>query len=520
MVFVVFAVFQPADDIWRHIRETLLAEYLGNTVLLMLMVGLLTSIIGITTAWLTAACEFPGRRILSWVLILPLAAPAYIVAYVYTDLLEFSGPVQAALRALTGWQVGDYWFPQIRSLSGAALVISFVLYPYVYLMARVAFLQRSTTLFDAARSLGASPSKAFVKIALPAARPAIIGGVALVLMETLADFGVVDYFAVPTFSTGIFRTWFALGNMAAAMKLTAVMFILVVVLVTLEKWNRRAINAQSFAGDHRPNRLYLDGLKSYLATLVCAFPILFGALIPFGVLVYLAITQGDPLLGTGFLRFVMNTIYVAGVATLICVTMALFLTYAQNISNRIWVPHAVQFATLGYALPGAMLAIGLFAPMSQVDRWLTQLLADYVGWDGGLILTSGVAILMYAYVIRFLTVAYNSTSNGLAQIPPIYGEAARSLGASHSRIIRRIEFPLMLKSVVVAGILVFVDTMRELPATLLLSPFDVETLATRVYRLASDERLAEASTASLMIVIVGLIPVLLLHRFSQRADER
>lgn len=516
MVFVVLTLFSPADPEWQHIKSTLLSTYVSNTVILMLLVALLTTLIGVSTAWLTAATQFPARRALSWALILPLAAPAYIVAYIYTDLLEFSGPIQSGLRALTGWQVNEYSFPEIRSLGGAALVISLVLYPYVYLLARVAFTERSATLFDAARTLGASPMAAFSKIALPAARPAIIGGLALVMMETLADFGVVDYFGIPTFSTGIFRTWFALGNMAAAMKLTSVMFILVLALVLLEKTSRTHSENQSFSKDAEPIRIPLRGIKALLATIICTLPALLGGVIPLLILLHLSISQGDPLLFDGFSQFLINSVQVAGLATIIAVILALLLTYAQHIANNRWVSGAVQIATLGYALPGAMLAIGLFAPVTQFDRWLTGSLESYFGWQGGLVIGGGISILIYAYVVRFLTVAYNTTSSGLAQIPITYSHTARSLGATPSRVIKEIQMPLMLRSIAVAGILVFVDTMRELPATLLLRPFDFETLATRVYRLASDERLAEASTASLIIVLVGLIPVLFLHRFTQK----
>jgi len=514
IVFIVLAMFGPSDSAWQHIRDTLLLEYLSNTLVLMLLVAIGTGTIGITTAWLTAATEFPGRRLLSWALVLPLAAPAYIVAYVYTDLLEFSGPVQQWFRLITGLQASEYSFPEIRSLPGAAIIISLVLYPYVYMILRVAFVQRSATLFDAARTLGATPAKAFWRIAMPAARPALIGGLALVMMETLADFGVVDYFAVPTFSTGIFRTWFALGNMAAAMKLTAVMFILVLTLVALEKYSRRNAGTQAFSGDSNSMRLKLDGATAWIATLLCFLPVLLGGLIPFAVLIKLAISHGDPLIGDGFMRFILNSIHVASLATIITTAAALLLTYAQNIANNRLVNGSIQVATLGYAIPGAMLAIGLFAPVSQFDRWLTGAFQAHLGWQGGLILTGGVSILVYAYVVRFLTVAYNTTSSGLAQIPAVYGQAARSLGAKPGRMVRTVQLPLMMKSIAVAAILVFVDTMRELPATLLLRPFDFETLATRVYRLASDERLAEASTASLIIVLVGLFPVLFLHRFT------
>lgn len=513
---ILIALFAPSNDTWQHISSTILPSYIGNTLLLMLLVGLYTSLIGVSTAWLTAAMEFPGRRFFSWALMLPLAAPAYIVAYVYTDLLDYSGPVQSLFRSLTGLSAGEYAFPEIRSLPGAALVIGLVLYPYVYLLVRVAFLQRSATLYDAARTLGATPFRAFWKIALPAARPALIGGLALVLMETLADFGVVDYFAVPTFSTGIFRSWFSMGDKTAAMKLAAVMFSFVVVLIALEKYSRREGDVQALARDAQLRPVKLTGYKAWLATLVCALPLLLGGVIPMSALVYFAYVEGDPTLGFGFSDYVLNSLKIALLATLFAVTVALVLTYAQRVANSRVINASVQLSTLGYALPGALLAVGLFAPVSILDRWLADWFDETLGWRTGLILTGTIAILVYAYVVRFLTVAFNSTSSGMMRIPRIYDQAARSLGATPWGVLKWIHLPLMRRSVLAAGILVFVDSMRELPATLLLRPFNFETLATRVYRLASDERLAEASTASLMIVLIGLVPVLMLNRISKQ----
>ena len=514
--FVLLTVFKTSGETWSHIRSTVLPEYLWNTFLLMLQVAAYTLLIGISTAWLTATTEFPGRKILSWALMLPLAAPAYIVAYVYTDLLEYSGPVQVFIRDVMGLDGSGFSLPEIRSLPGAAIVISLVLYPYVYLLAKVAFTKRSATLFDAARSLGASPLRAFFVIALPAARPAIIGGLALVLMETLADFGVVDYFGVPTFSTGIFRTWFALGEKAAAMKLAAVMFIFVLALVGLEKSQRSGAENIANARDGHFKRMHLSKKNATLALMACAMPVLLGCLIPLCVLGYYALTDGDPLLGFAFFDLINNSVTVSIIAAAIAVVLALMLAYTQTISRSRLTRYSTQLATLGYALPGMMLAVGLLAPISSLDRFIAEFLDNSFGWGVGLILTGTTFILIYAYVIRFLTVAFNAVSSGINQIPKVYGQAARSLGASGRQTITRIYIPLMRRPLVTALILVFVDTMRELPATLLLRPFNFETLATRVYRLASDERLAEASTAAITIVIIGLIPVLFLNKLSGR----
>lgn len=515
MVFILLSLFDLSDPAWLHLRQTTLPLYVSNTLILMLQVTVYTLLIGIPTAWLTAVMDFPGRRIFSWALLLPLAAPAYIVAYIYTDLLEFSGPIQTLLRSVTGWQGGEYVFPQIRSLSGAAIVLSLVLYPYVYMLAYSAFQQRSSTLFNAARSLGASPYRAFWQVALPAARPAIAAGLALALMETLADFGVVDYFAVPTFSTGIFRTWFAMGEKAAAMKLAAMMFIFVVVLLVIEKSSRRGDHSQ-YAGDKTSHPQKLTGWSALAATSICFIPVLLGFIIPMVILSKLAIAVGDPKLGRDFGDFIANSMSVAALTVLFTVTCALLLTYAKRVSATPTSRLTTRISTLGYALPGALLAVGLLTPLSILDRWLADLMVEQFDWRSGLLITGTVAALIYAYVVRFLTVAYNSTDAGLARVAPIYDHAARSLGASSWRLVSRIHFPIMKSSVLVAAILVFVDTMRELPATLLMRPFNFETLATRVYRLASDERLAEASTAAITIVLIGLVPIVLLNYLSKK----
>lgn len=512
MLSILSALFWSSGDAWAHIQSTILQDYIGNTLLLMLLVAVISLLFGVSSAWLTASTDFFARRVMSWALILPLAAPAYIVAYVYTDLLEFSGPVQSALRSVFNWQPGDYYFPQIRSLPGAAIIISLVLYPYIYLLSRVAFSQHSVTLFNAARTLGAKPSRAFFRIALTAARPAIVGGLSLVLMETLADFGVVDYFGVPTFSTGIFRTWFAMGEKIAAMKLAAVMFVFVFVLVALEKRSAKKTGLSALASDGNFQRMELQGWKNGLAFLVCLFPVLFGCVVPLLILASYALEGGDPLFGSVFLTYVGNSLWVASVAAIFAVSIALILSYAQYYSRSRTTKISIQLATLGYALPGTMLAVGLLSPLTGFDRWLAEYFETQWGWRVGLILSGTTVVLIYAYVVRFLTVAFNSTNSGLGQIPLVYQHVAQSLGASPKRIFKTIHFPLMRKSIFAALLLVFVDTIRELPATLLLRPFNFETLATRVYRLASDERLADASTAAIVIVLLGLVPVLLLNR--------
>lgn len=516
LVAVTAALIAPADDAWGHLARTTLPSYLINTAFLLAMTGTLALVIGVSTAWLISATQFKGRTVLSWALVLPLAAPAYIIAYLYTDLLAFSGPLQSAVRAGFGLQASTAVLPNIRSLPGAAVLLALVLYPYVYLLARTAFQMQAGGQFQAARTLGQSAYGAFFKVALPGARPAIAGGVSLVLMETLADFGVADYFALPTFSTGIFRTWLALGEKQAALKLAGMMLVIVAALVGLEAASRRGRVDNAGRTASRMDRLILSRKHSVIALCVCAAPVLLGFVIPMALLVSYTLSGGDQMLGRGFLSYAWNSARVAIVASMIAVALALVLSYVHRSGAGRTARFAIRFSTLGYALPGALLAVGLLGPIGGFDQSLTRAAKETFGWSGGLLLTGTTAILIYAYVVRFMTVSYNTVSAGLQRISPVTDAAARTLGASPFGVLQRIHLPLLRPALLSAGLLVFVDVMRELPATLILRPFNFETLATRVYRLASDERLMEASTAALAIVLIGLIPILLLNRASDQ----
>jgi iron(III) transport system permease protein len=513
LLAVLASLLAPATDGWSHILSTVLGGYLTNTISLMVLVGVLSLLPGVGCAWLVAACEFPGRRYFDWLLVVPLAAPAYVVAYAYTDLLDVSGPLQSGVRELLGLSVADFAISGFRSLPGAAIVLSLVLYPYIYLLAKTSFSSRSGAQFEAARVLGLSPYRAFWHVALPSARPAIAGGLALVLMETLADFGVVDYFAVPTFSTGIFRTWIGLGDKTAALKLAAIMLLFVLILITLEGATRKG---RPDPQDHRrPRSMRLTGLRAGLACLACLTPVVLGFILPVAVLLgYKLGSGGDQLLGRGFWEFSFNSARVSSVAALLAALLALLMGYANRQKPGRAGALLIRFGTLGYALPGMLLAVGLLGPIGVLDRHLTVWLRDAVGYSGGLVLSGTTALLIYAYLCRFMTVAFNTVDAGLQGIPVALDASARSLGATPGEVVRRIHLPLLRPSLAAAALLVFVDAMRELPATLMLRPFGFETLATRVYRLASDERLAEASSAALTIVLLGLLPVLLVHRLN------
>lgn len=505
-------------DAIAHLARTVLPLYVANTALLMALAGSLAVVIGTGTAWLVSAAAFPGRRVLAVALVLPLAVPAYIAAYIYADILSFAGPVQSALRAATGWSVADYTFPAIRSLPGGALVLALVLYPYVYLLARGAFAAQSLSQFRAARSLGASPRTAFWRVALPAARPAIAGGLALVLMEVLADFGVAEYFAIPTFSTGIFRSWLAMGDKQAALKLAAMMLVFVAVLVIFEARTRtgRSASRDGLAARRGEALVTLGPLGKALALIACALPVLLGFVIPAGWLGWLATQDAAQAATRALGEYISGSLWLGLAAALTCVIAALLLAFAKARSTSPLVTLAIRLGTLGYALPGALLAVGLLAPLGAFDQSLTRMAREAVGYTGGLLLTGTSVILIYALSVRFLTVAYNTLDSGLSRIPPNLDAAARSLGAGPARVLARIYAPLLTPSLAAAAALVFIDTLRELPATLILRPFNLETLATRTYRLASDERLVEASIPALILLAAGLLPVLLLNRIDEK----
>lgn len=503
-------------DAIAHLARTVLGRYVGNTLALMVLAGALAAVIGTGCAWLVSTTRFPGRRVLAWALVLPLAVPAYIAAYVYADLLDFAGPIQGALRAATGSP--DVWFPEIRSLHGGAFVLGIVLYPYVYLLARAAFAAQSLGQFRAARSLGATPAKAFWRVALPAARPAIAGGLALVLMEVLADFGVAEYFAIPTFSTGIFRSWLAMGDKQAALKLAAMMLVFVIALIALEAATRggRAASKDGFAARENEPLIALSPSGKALAALACSLPVLLGFVIPAARLGWMAMS--DTALGAmgDLWSYASGSLWLGLATSFVCLVTALLLVFAKERSESGLTRAAIRVSTLGYALPGALLAVGLLAPLGAFDVTLTRTLRDSFGYGGGLVLTGTSVILVYALGVRFLTVAFNSVDGGMSKIPPSLDAAARSLGAKPAKVLARVYAPLLSPSLAAAAALVFIDTVRELPATLILRPFNLETLATRTYRLASDERLVEASIPALILLAAGLLPVLLLTRTGRK----
>ncbi len=506
-------------DVWRHLYDTVLAEYISNSLLLMLGVGVGVLVIGVPCAWLTSMCDFPGRSLLSWALLLPMAVPAYIIAYTYTGVLDFAGPVQTFIRDITGWRYGEYWFFEIRSLGGATVMLTLVLYPYVYLMSRAAFLEQSENTLEVSRTLGYSGRAVFFKLALPLARPAIVTGLTLALMETLADYGTVQYFSVNTFTTGILRTFYGFGDVAAASQLAGVLLMFVATLILLERYSRHRIRYHASGLKKASNRrMALKGGRGILASAFCLAPILVGFIIPVSVLAYWAIFKADRP-GANFIQLAWNSFYLAAIASMIVVSLALVLSYAIRLNNSRSVGVSVGIAGLGYALPGTIIAIGTIVPLAWLDHRIIDLVKYYSGDKVGLIFSGTLVALLFAYTVRFMAVSLGAVQNGLGKIKPSMDMAGRSLGMSSFKVLTRIHIPLLKGSVLTAILIVFVDVLKELPATLVLRPFNFNTLAVRAFELASDERLVDAAPASLMIVLVGLVPVILLSRsISSRTD--
>ena len=508
---VVGSVFAPAGDAWAHLAQTVLGAYVWNTALLVAGVAYGVVTIGVLSAWLVTAYRFPGQRMLEWALILPLAMPAYVMAYAYTDWLQFTGPVQAALRALTGWHAREYWFPEVRSLAGAATLLSFALYPYVYLIARTAFRDVSRSALEAGRLAGYSAWGGFFRVALPLARPAIAAGTALALMETLADFGTVSYFSLEVFTTGIFKAWLSMGDSVAAGQLSSCLLGFVLLVIAFERASRgRAAYASASRNPLPPQRL--RGAAGALAFLACAAPVVFGFLLPVGILLELALTDPEAQWGARVVALVGNSFAIAGVTAAAGVLLATAMAYAARLSGSRAVGVANRVAALGYAVPGAVIAVGVLVPLGRLDNWFAGWLERSLGVHVGLLLTGTIAALVYAYLVRFLAVALQTVEAGLAKVTPGMDDAARSLGASPSATFARVHMPLLASSFATAGLLLFVDVLKELPATFALRPFNFDTLAVAAYQLAQDERLAEAAVPSLVIVAVGLVPLLIVSQ--------
>jgi iron(III) transport system permease protein len=493
-------------QILRELRQTVLPDYIGTTLALAAMVSLGVALVGTGAAACVTLFEFRGRRTLEWALLLPLAMPAYVVAYAYTDFLQFSGPAQVWLRETFGLR--GRVLPEIRSLGGAALVFTFALYPYVYLLARTALAERAAHLMEAARLLGAPLSRRVRQVALPMARPAIAAGLALALMETLADFGVVSYFGIQTFTAGIYKAWLAMDNRIAAAQLATMLLVFVAGLLALEQRAQarlRFASTRGRAGSQDARPLALRGWRALLAQALCVFPVLMGFVLPVAFMLRPLAADWSVLPWDRFVEWATNSVWLAGLTATIAVALALLLAYGVRRAPHRLQRAAVQLVGLGYAVPGAVIVVGLLLPVG----WLQQAMPD---WSPAYWVTATALGIVWAYLVRFCAVALQSMQSGYARIPGSFDDCARTLGTGGFGLMARVHWPLLRRSAAAAALLVFVDVMKELPATMVLRPFNTDTLAVVAYQLARDERLGEAALPSLALVLVGLLPVILLSR--------
>ena len=523
LLAIVWIALTPEENIWPHLMRTALPRYLSNTLQLMALVAVGTAVVGTGTAWIVANYRFPGRNAVALGLLAPLAVPSFIAAYAFVELLEYAGPVQTAMRSIFGWEnARSYWFPEIRSMGGAATAMTFAFYPYTYLLARAAFHEQSASSVEASRSLGCGPFRSLWRVALPLARPAIAAGVALALMETLADFGTVEYFAVQTLTVGIFAIWLEGYNAGGAAQLALVALVLVIGLLAIERAGRRNARYHDPSSRHRPGRgRSLQGWAGIAACAVCLLPILIGFAVPVAVLGYLSLSHLERFASPEFLLATIRTAMVAGLAALLAVSLMLVLAYGVRYSRSRLVRYSARIATLGYAVPGAVLAVGILIPLLTVDKFLYRLEVT-----SGLLLGGSIVGLLAAYVVRFAAVPYGAIEAGFARVTPAMETVARTLGATQGAVLRRVQIPLLRGTLISASLLMFVETTKELPATLILRPFGYDTLATLTYSYASLEQVGIASPTALALIATGLLPALLFRKqlrrltWSQFADRR
>ncbi len=521
LITVAASVFvADSSEILNHLWDTVLVGYITNSILLAVGVGVLTLLLGVPAAWFTSVCSFPGRRAFVWMLLLPLAFPAYIIAYTYTGVLDYAGPVYTFLRETITRPVADQLYFSIRTVPGAILMLGLVLYPYVYLLARSAFLEQSVSFLEVSRTLGYSTTQGFFKLAVPLARPAIVTGLSLALMETLADYGTVAYFSISTFTTGIFRAFYGFGDLTAAAQLATMLMLFVAVLLFAERYARRQARFFETAGRKtHQTRIVLRGIQIFWAWLLCLLPVLFGFIIPALILLKWSLFNAEWQLSS-FISLTWHSFELAILAALISVTLAILLSYAKRQSQKRLVHSFTVVAGLGYAIPGAIIAIGVIVPLAWLDHRLIHLFENLFEVKLGLVLSGTIFALLFAYTVRFLAISLGSVQSGLDKIKPTMEQTARSLGYRKLEVLGKIHIPLMRTSLLTAFLIVFVDVLKELPATLILRPFNFNTLAVRAYELASDERLYDAALPSILIVLTGIIPVILISRTMSTSDRR
>ncbi|MEZ5923646.1 MAG: iron ABC transporter permease [Hyphomicrobiaceae bacterium] len=513
VVSIAWLALSGQDNNWRHLASTVLPSAIATTLWLLIGTGLVAGVVGTMAAWLVTQYRFPGRDLAAWLLLLPLAIPTYIVAYSYGELMDYAGPLQTGLRSLLGFEdQRAYWFPEIRSLPGAMLVLAAVLYPYVYLSMRASFLQQSVGTLEVARTLGSTVTGAFFRVALPLARPALAGGIALVLMETLNDLGATEYFGVRTLTVTAYQTWLQRSSLAGAAEIASITLLFVVMAYACEHWLRgNAAYHDPVAQWRAVPEVEVPGVAGWLLLLLVLAPVLLGFALPMAMLLSSAWTYLGEVAALAFWQAAFNSLVLAALAASGATVIALILAYARRVAPNGFTRPAVRLTGFGYALPGTILALGLLIPLARFDNWLDGLMREGFGYSTGLLLTGSITAVLMAYVIRFMAVALSATESGLSRLSPNLDAAARTLGETAWTALRRVHYPLLRPAIGTALLLVFVDVMKELPATLLLRPFDFETLATRVYGFAAIEAFEEAAFGALTIVLIGLVPVILLN---------
>lgn len=513
---VISSVFSPTNGIWRHLVDTVLGELLLNTLWLVLGVATGTILLGVSLAWLTAACDFPGRKLFDWALVLPLALPAYVMAFVSIGLLDFTGPIQTLLRAWLGQTT--VWFPNIRSTGGVILIMTLAFYPYVYLLARNAFMTQGRRAMEAAQSLGHDRWSGFFRVSLPMASPWIAGGLMLALMETLADFGAVSIFNYDTFTTAIYKAWFGMFSLSAAAQLSSLLVLIVFVVLLLEQQLRSRMRyAQVGKGSVHSNRVFLQGTRGWVALAYCALVLSGAFLIPVAQLLLWAYDVLDQDFDNRYLEFLSHSLLLGGIAALLTGSCAILLVYTHRRHNTLWMRMTVRIATLGYALPGVVLAVGIFIPMAWLDNQIIASTKILLNLDVGLILNGSITVMLLAYMVRFLAVAHSPIDGAMQRITTAIDEAARSLGCSGIRLLRRVHLPILRGGLLTAATLVFVDVMKEMPITLMTRPFGWDTLSVRIFEMTSEGEWERAALPAVALVLAGLIPIVLLTRHANRS---
>lgn len=517
---IITKAFNPTKPIWAHLAKTVLPVYIKETAILTSGVAILTLIIGISTAYVVTRFEFRGRKWFEWLLILPFAMPTYLIAFIYTDLLEYAGPVQGMIRDVMGYQSArDYWFFNIRSMGGGIVTMSLVLYPYVYLLTRTAFLEQSQLFAYSARTLGKTRLQTFFSVVLPMARPSIIVGLMLVLMEVLNDYGAVSYFAIHTFSEGIFDFWLGRNNRGGAAQIASLLLFVVVLLMLIEQYGRRHQTYVQSVKSQKARRRPLAKRRQILAITVCALPVLLGFGFPVMRLLWFIAQDLENAIHITNWQHLWHSLSLSGVAAFLTVGLALFVAYARRMFGNRWVHTLAITSGLGYAIPGAILAIGLMMPLGAIDSGLNTISKHMTGERVGLVFSGTLFAVICAYLIRFMAIAQGTVHAELQKVTPSMDYSAKSLGCSPKQLLTRVHIPIIQKGLFTAFLIVFVDCMKELPATLILRPFNYDTLATHVYQYASDERLRETALPALLIVLTGLLPIILLNKMIRKNKE-